>query len=120
MAIGGGSAGAHTSGLFNLRAIYSLNLLVGSVNTPGGVIFNPAPPLEELASQDVMAMGAPASYRGWKEMDRPQVLMIRGVNPIHGLPAGRQLPRGRGGSRVCGGLLRLHGRDHGHGRHNPA
>ena len=87
MAIGGGSAGAHTSGLFNLRAIYSLNLLVGSVNTPGGVIFNPAPPLEELASTDVMAMGAPASYRGWKEMDRPQVLMIRGVNPIHGLPA---------------------------------
>ncbi|MDE2941881.1 MAG: molybdopterin-dependent oxidoreductase [Chloroflexota bacterium] len=87
MAIGGGSAGAHTSGLFNLRAIYSLNVLVGSVNTPGGIQFNPPPPLPELSTTDVMAMGVPASYREWKEMDRPQVLMIRGVNPVHGLPA---------------------------------
>ncbi len=86
MAIGGGSAGAHTSGLFNLRAIYSLNLLVGSVNTPGGIEFNPAPPLRELATNDVMAMGVPASFREWREMDRPQVLMVRGVNPVHGLP----------------------------------
>ena len=87
MAIGGGSAGAHTSGLFNLKAIYSLNLLVGSVNTSGGVLYNPVPPLPELATTDVMAMGSPASFSEWRDLDRPQVLMIRGVNPVHGLPA---------------------------------
>jgi len=87
LAIGGGSAGAHTSGLFNLRAIYSLNLLVNNVNRDGGVFFNPAPPIEKLASQDVMNMGVPASFRDWKDIDRPQVLMVRGVNPVYGLPA---------------------------------
>ncbi|MDA0988373.1 MAG: molybdopterin-dependent oxidoreductase [Chloroflexi bacterium] len=86
LAIGGGSAGAHTSGLFNLRAIYSLNLLVNNVSQPGGIFFNPAPPLEELDSREVLDMGVPASFRDWKEMDRPQVLMVRGVNPVHGLP----------------------------------
>ena len=86
LAIGGGSAGAHTSGLFNLRAIYSLNLLVNNVNKEGGIFFNPPPPLPELASQEVMDVGAPASFRDWKEMDRPQALIVRGVNPVHGLP----------------------------------
>ena len=86
LAIGGGSAGAHTSGLFNLRAIYSLNLLLNNLNKEGGVFFNPPAPLENLASQEVLDMGMPASFRDWKEMDRPQVLMVRGVNPVHGLP----------------------------------
>ena len=88
LAIGGGSAGAHTSGLFNLRAIYSLNLLVNNVNKEGGIFFNPPPPLDELAKQEVLDMGAPASFQGWKDMEQPDVLMIRGVNPVHGLPAG--------------------------------
>ena len=87
LAIGGGSAGAHTSGLFNLRAIYSLNLLVNNVGDAGSVFFNPAPPLENLASQEILDMGIPASFRDWKEMNRPQVLMVRGVNPVHGLPS---------------------------------
>ena len=87
LAIGGGSAGAHTSGLFNLRAIYSLNLLVNNVGNAGSVFFNPAPPLENLARQEILDMGIPASFRDWKEMNRPQVLMVRGVNPVHGLPS---------------------------------
>jgi anaerobic selenocysteine-containing dehydrogenase len=85
LAIGGGSAGAHTSGLFNLRAIYSLNLLVNNVSQSGGIFFNPAPPLEELDSREVLGMGVPASFRDWKEMDRPQVLIVRGANPVYGL-----------------------------------
>ena len=36
LAIGGGSAGAHTNGLFNLEAIYALNYLVGSVGGEEG------------------------------------------------------------------------------------
>jgi anaerobic selenocysteine-containing dehydrogenase len=88
LAIGGGSAGAHTSGLFNLRAIYSLNLLVNNVNKAGGLFFNPPPPLEDLARQEVLNMGVPASFQDWKDLDPPGVLMVRGVNPVHGLPAG--------------------------------
>lgn len=88
LAIGGGSAGAHTSGLFNLRAIYSLNLLVNNVNKEGGVFFNPPPPLEDLAKREVLDMGVPASFQDWKDLDQPEVLMVRGVNPVHGLPAG--------------------------------
>ena len=88
LAIGGGSAGAHRSGLFNLKAIYSLNLLVGNVGKEGGVIFNPPPPVPELTRDDVMAMGMPASYEEWRGVGNSvQLLMVRGANPAHGLPA---------------------------------
>lgn len=88
LAIGGGSAGAQTSGLFNLRAIYSLNLLVNNVNKAGGLFFNPPPPLEDLAKPEVLDMGVPASFQDWKDVGQLGVLMVRGVNPVHGLPAG--------------------------------
>jgi anaerobic selenocysteine-containing dehydrogenase len=87
LAIGGGSAGAHTSGLFNMSAIYSLNLLVGNVGKDGGVIFTPLSPLEDLAKQEVMDTGSSASFRDWRDLEQPDVLMIRGVNPVHGLPS---------------------------------
>ena len=48
LALGGGSAAAHTNGLFNLKAIYSLNYLVGSVGQKGGIIFAPEPALSEV------------------------------------------------------------------------
>ena len=48
LAIGGGATGGHSNGLFNLTAIYALNYLVGSVNNPGGVVFNPAPVFEDV------------------------------------------------------------------------
>ena len=41
LAIGGGSTGAHSNGLSNLKAIYSLNYLVESVGNRGGIILNP-------------------------------------------------------------------------------
>ncbi len=89
IAIGGGSAAAHTNGLFNLKAIYSLNYLVGSVNQPGGVIFNPEPPLT-----DIPATPAVGSFGDWQDFINNirqgdvQVLMVRGANPLYGLPAG--------------------------------
>jgi menaquinone reductase, molybdopterin-binding-like subunit len=82
LAIGGGSAGAHTNGVFNLTAIYALNYLVGSVNVPGGVIFNPATNQSQIA-------GAPA--RDWKAaLDAmiagdTKVLLVREANIVHGL-----------------------------------
>ena len=87
LAIGGGSAGAHSNGLFNLTAIYSLNHLVGAFGRDGGVIPNPAPPVQGLA-------GPPeaTTYDEWQELiaemkqGEVQVLMVRGANPMYGLP----------------------------------
>ncbi len=88
IAIGGGSAGAHTSGLFNLSAIYSLNLLVGNIGKPGGLFFKPLSPIDDLNKPGVVEAGIPTPFLGWKEMDRPEMVMLRGVNPVHSLPAG--------------------------------
>ena len=87
LAFGGGSAAAHTNGLANLMAIYSLNYLVGSVGQPGGVIFNPRPGLS-----DIPAAPAIASFDDWRrlvaDMKRGdvQVMMVRGADPVYGLP----------------------------------
>jgi anaerobic selenocysteine-containing dehydrogenase len=90
LAIGGGAAGAHTNGLFTLSAIYSLNFLVGSVGRrpgQGGVVFNPAPPVEGVPAPTV-----PGSLTDWMGVaqelrdGRTRVLMVHGANPVHGLP----------------------------------
>jgi anaerobic selenocysteine-containing dehydrogenase len=83
LAIGGGSAAAHTNGLFNLKAIYSLNYLVGAVNKPGGIIFNPAG-----STSRVLA----APLRDWRsEMERMRsgeikLLLVRDANLAYALP----------------------------------
>jgi len=83
LAIGGGSAAAHTNGSFNLQAIYSLNFLVGSVNRPGGLIFNSGTLLSQIAG---------ASIKEWKvaleSMRRGdiKVLIVKDADLLHGLP----------------------------------
>ena len=87
LALGGGSAAAHTNGLFNLVAIYSLNHLVGSVGREGGIKFNPLPPLD-----DIPPVPTVASFADWQrlvqEMKRGdlRVLMVHGADPWYGLP----------------------------------
>ncbi len=87
VAIGGGSAGAHTNGEFNLIAIYSLNHLVGSVGVPGGLQFNPAPPLDSIARAP-----SSGSLSQWKTLTsdmragRIEALLVRGADPFYGLP----------------------------------
>ncbi len=87
LAIGGGSAGAHSNGLFNLEAIYALNYLVGSVGASGGVRFNPASPLDNIP-----ASAEEATLAQWaKEADdfrsgATNLLLVHGVDPVHGLP----------------------------------
>ena len=86
LVIGGGSAAAHTNGLFNMKAIYSLNYLVGSVGREGGVLFNLPSPLEGVPA------AAAASFKTWQDLadgmrkDSVELLMVRGANPVHGLP----------------------------------
>ncbi|MBI4200181.1 MAG: molybdopterin-dependent oxidoreductase [Chloroflexi bacterium] len=88
LAIGGGPAGSHTNGLFNLKAIYSLNYLVGNVGREGGILFNPAPPLK-----DVPASAPGATLADWQRLvDRMRagqvrLLLVHGSNPAYGLPA---------------------------------
>ncbi len=85
LAVGGSSAGAHTNGLFNLAAIYSLNVLVGNVGKEGGLHFNPAP-----LSPGAGGSLPQSSFRDWQniagDMGNVEVLMVRNADPVHGLP----------------------------------
>ena len=87
VAFGGGSAAAHTNGLFNLAAIYSLNYLMGSVQREGGIVFNPGAAIDGLSAAK---SGSPFSdwHRLADEMSRGEVqmLMVRGADPVYGLP----------------------------------
>jgi anaerobic selenocysteine-containing dehydrogenase len=91
LALGGGSAAAHTNGLFNLVAIYSLNYLVGSVGQEGGVIFNPASPLD-----DIPGTPAVAPFDQWSDLvtdmseGKISTLIVRGADPYYGLPGALQ------------------------------
>ena len=90
LAIGGGQAGAHTNGLFNLSAIFSLNFLVGSVGRSpgeGGIVFNPPPPIAGIPAASIA--GSPSDWTKVVDDLRDggiRVLMVRGANPVHGLP----------------------------------
>ena len=87
IAIAGGSAGAHSNGLFNVEAATMLNWLVGSVGAKGGVRLNPAAPWD-----NVPASGSSASLDDMADLtDRirnggVRMLMLHNVDPVHGLP----------------------------------
>ena len=95
MAIGGGSAGAHTNGVFNLSAIYALNHLVGSVGKPGGVVFNPEAPIgggpdfnDSVAFTAARTSTLEDMRRLTQRLSAGQVdaLLVRNADPVHGLP----------------------------------
>ena len=90
LAVGGGEAGAHTNGIFNLTAVLALNYLAGALGRKpgqGGVVFNPSPPIEDLPG-----VSPSASLAQWMGVandlgsGRVKVLMVRGANLVHGLP----------------------------------
>ena len=92
MAIGGGSAGAQSNGLFNLEAIYALNHLVGTAGKKGGIKFNPASPWA-----DVPSASTAGSLEDWTRVTeqirngRTKLLLLHGADPVHGLPDSLQL-----------------------------
>ena len=86
--MGGGSAAGHTNGLFNMAAIFALNLLKDNVGKTGGVLPNAPSPLA-----DIPADAPVTSFQEWEaflnEIDNgqvPDVLLIHGANPVFGLP----------------------------------
>lgn len=88
IALGGGSAGAHTNGQFNLMAIYALNYLVGSVGSNGGLRFNPGAPLDSLpATASVGSMADWSKVASEIRSGNTRLVMVHEANPVHGLPA---------------------------------
>ena len=87
VAIGGGSAGASSNGLFNLEAIYALNYLVGSVGEEGGVKLNPGSPWTDVPSSSKVG-----SLEDWTRITeqirsgQTNLLLLHGADPVHGLP----------------------------------
>jgi anaerobic selenocysteine-containing dehydrogenase len=87
VAMAGGAAGAYTNGTDALSAALALNVLVGNVGRSGGVRFNPAPPIEGLASP------RPSPLRDWQDLaerlrdGRVQAMLVYGANPAYGLPS---------------------------------
>ena len=91
IAIGGGSAAAHTNGYMNMLAVYSLNYLVGNVGKRGGVLLNPTSPLK-----DAPATSGATPFSAWQKLaerlrtgqPRPvNLLLVHGANPLYGLPS---------------------------------
>lgn len=88
IAMAGTSAAAHTNGLFNLTAVYSLNYLVGSVGAKGGVLLGPDSPLPDV----LPTMASGTSYRDWKPIvDKIKsggfkLVLVHNANPVYGLP----------------------------------
>ncbi len=90
---GGNNAGAHTNGVANLTAIYALNILLGSVNAPGGLHLN-----SELEGPFAgLDRDSGASDQEWRDMaTRIQngdftTVFINQANPVYSSPWGDEL-----------------------------
>ena len=87
IAIGGGSAGAHSNGLFNVEAAAVLNWLVGSVGATGGVRLNPSGPWDNVpASAGSASLDEMARLTDRIRSGDVRLLMLHNVDPVHGLP----------------------------------
>ena len=91
LVVGGGSAAAHSNGLFNVTAALGLNLLLGNLGQPGGV-YAPARAglTATLTPADVgttPASALAARLRG--EAGTPvRALIVMAADPVQPLPAG--------------------------------
>ncbi len=87
IAIAGGSAGAHSNGLFNLEAAAVLNWLVGSVGAPGGVTLNPTGPWNGVPASNT-ASGLDDFQRLPQQIRSGQtrLILLHDADPVHGLP----------------------------------
>jgi anaerobic selenocysteine-containing dehydrogenase len=89
VAVIGGAALAHTNGLFNAQAVNALNALVGSVGSPGGLLFTPqfdvpaAAKLPPSAAGQVFPFDELMALAGRGSVSS---LFIDGVNPVFTSP----------------------------------
>ncbi|MDC0034901.1 molybdopterin-dependent oxidoreductase [Chloroflexi bacterium] len=86
IALGGGSAGAHTNGMQNLKAIYSLNRVASNIGKKGGVILNPESPIEGV--RPAKSTNTFSEFRTLAEEMKAgnvKVLMIRDADLYYGM-----------------------------------
>jgi anaerobic selenocysteine-containing dehydrogenase len=93
VAIVGGSPLAHSNGLFTALAVNALNVLLGSVEQPGGVFFTPqfnlAAAAKGLAGRPTAASLLDRVTAGILDgTSIPPVLLLDGANPIFTSPKG--------------------------------
>ena len=69
-----------------MKAIYSLNFLLDSINKDGGIKFNPSSPLsEEDAASDVAAFADWEDLRNRMSAGQVGALLVHGANPAYTL-----------------------------------
>jgi anaerobic selenocysteine-containing dehydrogenase len=87
LVLGGGPAGASTNGTETLTAILALNILLGNLGQPGGLYFNPPPPIQDLSNP-----AQPDNFTTWQQLAERiragefEVVLVHGANPIFELP----------------------------------
>ncbi len=103
IALAGTTAAAHTNGLFNLTAVYSLNYLVGSVGAKGGVTMNANSPMADVLPDATSG----ASLSDWQTLAQKiqsggyKLVLVHNANPVYGLPASVKLREALGaGTKV--------------------
>ncbi len=87
LAIGGGSAAAHSNGYASVKAIFSLNHVADNVGKKGGVILNPDSPIGGL--EPAPSGNSFAEFQRLTEdmqSGTVKVLMVRGADLFYGLP----------------------------------
>lgn len=94
LVMAGGSAAAHTNGLFNVVAALGLNLLLDNLGRPGGVFapvrFDLAQGIQPRDLGDTSMAQLAARLRG--ESGPPvEVLFVADADPVHVLPASWEL-----------------------------
>ena len=97
IAIAGGSAGAHSNGLFNVEAATVLNWLVGSVGAKGGVTLNPAGPWPNSGGEPIPATASASTIDEFERLAERirtgdvRLILLHNVDPVHGLPSSLRL-----------------------------
>jgi anaerobic selenocysteine-containing dehydrogenase len=84
VAIVGGSALAHSNGLFTALAVNALNALVGAVEQPGGLFFTPQ--FDVAAAGKLTRSTAAAPTLQQLLASAPQLLVLDGANPVFTSP----------------------------------
>ncbi len=73
VAIAGRGVAAHTNGVYNVMAIQALNALVGSIDTPGGVLVQQQPPFAQWPEPELDSIARRGFQRPRVDLDGASV-----------------------------------------------
>ncbi len=94
--VGGGTLEGYKDSADTMSIVYALNYLTNSVETKGGILFNPEPPIKEFKVSDenstlnIIDSSYANDSKEWKEeilsweSGEKDLLILRGSNIIHG------------------------------------